>query len=187
MEMQRDRSKRLQSEIDSYEQRRRAIQTINRSRTLWSRKLDQFFDIVAAADGDDGSARWVANIEVPVKVVSVNRRSRRRKKGPKAVEPSAQFKFAGYVAMNDDTDALALLSAFQKDLTGDPERTDRVTEFYADFVTVNNPNIQMIHSRGGAAGADLVPPLVGEFKYELGLAPVDLDAKAKKPSKKTGN
>ena len=186
MEMQRDRSKRLQSEIDSYEQRRRAIQTINRSRTLWSRKLDQFFDIVAEADGDESSARWVANIEVPVKVVSLKRRRGRRKKTKAAIEPSATFKFSGYVAMSDDTDALALLSAFQKDLTGDPERTERVTEFYADFVTVNNPNIQMLRSRSSASKSDLVPPLVGEFKYELGLAPIDLDAKAKKPSKKTG-
>ncbi|MHC5009847.1 MAG: hypothetical protein ACYTG6_02730, partial [Planctomycetota bacterium] len=47
-EAQRDRSLAIQLEIDGYEQRRRAIQTINRSRTLWSRKLDQFFDIVTS-------------------------------------------------------------------------------------------------------------------------------------------
>ena len=40
-ERQRDHSLALQREIQVYEKRRTAIQTINRSRTLWSRKLDQ--------------------------------------------------------------------------------------------------------------------------------------------------
>ena len=179
MEMQRDRSRRLQTEIDSYEQRRRAIQTINRSRTLWSRKLDQFFDIVTAADGDDSSARWLKGIEVPVKVVAVNRRRGRRSKKGKKIEPSARFKFSGFVAMSDDTDALALLSGFQKELTGDPERTGSVTDFFSDFITINNPNIEMIRSRGSDPAAQLMPPLVGAYKYDLGLAPVELGAKGK--------
>ena len=45
-EIQKERSLALQREIGEYEERRRAIQTINRNRVLWSRKLDQFFDIV---------------------------------------------------------------------------------------------------------------------------------------------
>ena len=64
MEMQRDRSQRLQDEIDMYDRRRRAIQTINRSRTLWSRKLDQFFEIVTANDADDSSAIWLETFDI---------------------------------------------------------------------------------------------------------------------------
>ncbi len=179
MEMQRDRSLRLQAEIDSYEQRRRAIQTINRSRTLWSRKLDQFFDIVTGRDVDDTSAVWLEEVEVPVKVVTMRkRRPNRRKKGT-AIEPAAQFKFEGYMAMANDAEAPALLSAFHKALTGDPENTGKPTEFFADFLSINNPNIEMLRDRRRGEDA-LVPPRVGVFTHELGLRPPNLDGKGKK-------
>ena len=53
-----DRSLALQREIDAYTKRRKAIQTISRSRTLWSKKLDQFFDIVTG-HGTDEEGRGV--------------------------------------------------------------------------------------------------------------------------------
>ena len=182
MEMQRDRSLRLQQEIDMYDQRRRAIQTINRSRTLWSRKLDQFYDIVTANDSDDSTAMWLDSIDVPTKVISLRgKKPRRRNKKAKVVEPSAQFKFEGFLAMNDDSDALTLLGAFHKSLTGDPESTGKPTEFYADFIKINNPNIEMVKQR--TRGDELVPPHVGAFNYDLGLAPVDLGKLTKKKKK----
>lgn len=185
MEMQRDRSLRLQAEIDSYEQRRRAIQTINRSRTLWSRKLDQFFDIVTGRDVDDTSAVWLEDVEVPVKVVSMRRRRPNRKKKTSKIEPAAMFKFEGYMAMANDAEAPALLSAFHKALTGDPENTSKSTEFFADFLSINNPNIEMLRERRRGNEDVLIPPRVGVFTHELGLRPPDLDGKGKK--KKTGN
>ena len=180
-EMQRDRSLRLQQEIDSYEQRRTAIQTINRSRTLWSRKLDQFFDTVTSRDVDDTSALWLENCEVPVKVVSLRRRkgSKRKKKKSKVIEPAARFKVDGFMAMANDTDGPALLSTFHKALTGDPERTGKPTEFFADFLTINNPHMEILRQRTRGK-VELVPPIVGAFSYDLGLAPPNLDPKAKK-------
>ena len=74
MEAQRDRSLRLQQEIDTYEQRRRAIQTINRSRTLWSRKLDQFFTILADQNVDESYSLWLDSVEVASKVQTLRRR-----------------------------------------------------------------------------------------------------------------
>jgi cell division protein FtsB len=62
-EAQRDRSRALQAEVDDKAQRRRAIQTINRNRVLWSRKLDQFFDIVAGRDLPYNA--WLEEVEVP--------------------------------------------------------------------------------------------------------------------------
>jgi len=177
-EMQRDRSLRLQDEIDSYDQRRRAIQTINRSRTLWSRKLDQFFEIVTANDTDDTVAIWLDTAEVPTKVISIRRRKPGRRGASKSKEPSAQFKFEGFLAMADNSDAPALLSSFHKSLTGDPESTGQSTEFYADFIKINNPNIEMLRQR--SRGEELLPPRVGAFVYELGLAPIDLSDKTKK-------
>lgn len=181
MEMQRDRSQRLQDEIDMYDRRRRAIKTINRSRTLWSRKLDQFFEIVTANDADDSSAIWLETVGVPTKVISLRRKRSSRRKS-KGVEPSSQFKFEGFLAMADDSDAPALLSAFHKSLTGDPEGTNRVTEFYSDFIKINNPNIQMTRQR--QRGGELIPARVGAFSYDLGLAPIDLSSKSKSKSKK---
>ncbi len=185
MEMQRDRSLRLQAEIDGYQQRRRAIQTINRSRTLWSRKLDQFFDIVTGRDVDDTSAVWLEEVNVPVKVVTMRRRRPTRRKKAAKVEPAAQFKFEGYMAMANDAEAPALLSAFHKALTGDPENTGKPTEFFADFLSINNPNIEMLRERRRANETLLVPARVGVFTHELGLRPPDIDGKGKK--KKTGN
>jgi cell division protein FtsB len=176
-EMQRDRSLRLQDEIAMYEQRRLAIKTINRSRTLWSRKLDQFYDIVTSRDVDDTSAVWLDDIEVPVKVVSMRRRrTPRKRRGPKTVEPAAKFKFEGYMAMANTAEAPALLSTFHKALTGDPERTGKPTAFFKDFLTINNPNIEMMRTRS-KRNVELVPEHVGVFGYELGLAPPDLGTK----------
>jgi len=181
-EMQRDRSQRLQHEIDGYQQRRTAIQTINRSRTLWSRKLDQFFDLVTSRDVDDTSALWLETCEVPVKAVSVRRRRPSKRKKTKVIEPAAQFKVDCFMAMSNDAEALALLSTFHKALTGDPERTGDSTEFFADFLTINNPNIEILRSRTRGT-ATLVPAIVGAFSYDLGLAPPILDSKGKPKSK----
>ncbi|MDA1194838.1 MAG: hypothetical protein O2894_06605 [Planctomycetota bacterium] len=180
-EMQRDRSLRLQQEIDMYEQRRTAIQTINRSRTLWSRKLDQFFDIVTGRDVDDTSALWLETCEVPVKAATMRRRKPTTGRAKtQVVEPAAQFKVEGYMAMANDADAPALLSTFHKAITGDPERTGKPTDFFGDFLAINNPNIEMMRQRARGR-QDLIAPLVGAFSYELGLAPPDIDGKGKKP------
>jgi cell division protein FtsB len=185
-EMQRDRSLRLQQEIDAYAQRRRAIQTINRSRTLWSRKLDQFFDIVTGQDNDDSFALWLDTVEVPTKVATLRRRTPKKRQKASA-EPAAQFKFEGFLAMTSDSEAPALLSGFHKALTGDPENTGRPTDFYGDFMAINNPNIEMLREGRARKGEDeLLPPRVGAFNYDLALAPVDLEAKKSAPAKRSG-
>ncbi len=183
MEMQRDRSLRLQQEIDMYQQRRVAIQTINRSRTLWSRKLDQFFEITTAQNVDESYAIWLDTVEVPAKVATLRRRKPNRRKGKKK-EPAAQFKVEGFMAMTSDTEAPALLSTFHKALTGDPENTARPTEFFADFMAINNPNIEMLREGSGRDKEDLVPPRVGAFSYDLALAPIELDKKKARKGRK---
>lgn len=179
METQRDRSVRLQQEIDTYEQRRRAIQTINRSRTLWSRKIDQFFGVLADQNTDESSSLWLDSVEVASKVQTLRRRRPKRSKG-KSKEPAARFKFQGFMAMTSDAEAPALLSGLHKAITGDPEATGRVTDFYADFMAINNPNIEMLREQRLRKGEEeLIPPRVGAFTYDLALAPVDVDARKK--------
>ena len=179
----------LQAEIDTYEKRRSAIQTINRSRTLWSRKLDQFFDIVTNQGTDEGFKVWIESLEVPPQVVAGGKRAA-PKKGQQA--DGGQFKFQGFLAMESESEWLAHISAFHRALTGDPESTGRPTDFYADFMKVNNPNGKIV-STHGRGEEQLVPPVVGSFDYELTLlpktapeAPTKGAAKPAKPARSSG-
>jgi cell division protein FtsB len=164
-EAQRDRSLALQREIDVYERRREAIQTINRSRILWSRKLDQFFDILTSQNAEDAYQVWLETLEAPPPVASSGRRRRGR-----TPEHGGIFRFVGNMAMENSTEAPALSSSFFRALTGDPDSTGRRTDFFADFLNVNNPNIEIV-STPTRRDEVLEPPVVGNFRYELQLNP----------------
>lgn len=173
----------LQSEIEMFEKRRVAIQTINRSRTLWSKKLDQFFDVVTNQGGDESFKVWIEELEVPPQAMTAKKRTPAASKKGGAAPDGGQLKFSGFMAMESDADAPAHISAFHRALTGDPEATGRPTEFFADFVRINNPNVQIVQSRG--KDDDRQPPVVASFKYELALVPKESAAGAKgaKPAK----
>jgi cell division protein FtsB len=168
-EVQRDRSLGLQAEIDTYQRRREAIQAINRSRTLWSRKLDQFFDIVTNQGTEGQYTVWLEGLEVPPQVASARRPAVR---GRNQAADGGRFRFAGFLAM--DADAPALSSAFYNALTGDPEATQRPTDFYADFLRINNPGVEIVNQR--STDEVLVPPVVAAFKYDLTLKPPEQPA-----------
>lgn len=165
-ERQRDYSMALQREIDVYEKRRNAIQTINRSRTLWSRKLDQFFDIVTSQTNQDAYQVWLDTLEVPPQLAPVGGRSRRA-----APQHGGLFRFAGYLAMESSSDAPALSSLLFRALTGDPDSSGETTPFFEDFQSINNPNIAVVKNRSGRGEVQLLPPVVGSFRYELLLEP----------------
>jgi cell division protein FtsB len=169
-ERQKERSLALQKEIDEYQQRRRAIQTINRNRILWSRKLDQFFDIVSTRDAP--YTGWLQELEIPTQLAS-NRRT-----GPaNAVPDGGQFRFTGYLAMQTPNEAPAQNSAFYKSLTGDPEATGRPSEFFSDFVAISNPMIDIVER---SENKNLSPPITGAYKYELRLKPPVVDTTGNK-------
>ncbi len=178
-ESQRDRSLALQKEIDGYEKRRSAIQTINRSRTLWSRKLDQFFDIVTSQNSEDAFQIWLDSIEVPPQVAPTAKGHKTVRRGE--VANGGMFRFKGFLAMDNSSDALALSSAFFRALTGDPDATGERTDFYDDFLQINNPNIAVVENRG-RGDEDLLPPVVGAFHYELLLKPPEKPKNASAPS-----
>ena len=167
-ERQKDHSLSLQREIDVYEKRRSAIQAINRSRTLWSRKLDQFYDIITGQD-DEGSFKvWLDTLEVPPQRIAARGRARRRRG---QVENGGAFRFTGYMAMDASSDAPALSSLLFRGLTGDPEATGERTDFFQDFLAINNPNIAVVQTKMSGNGVQLLPPVVGSFRYELLLNP----------------
>jgi hypothetical protein len=160
-ETQRDRSLALQKEVDEYEQRRKAIQTINRSRILWSRKLDQFFDVVSGRDAPYNA--WLEELEAPTQVVTA------RRAGPNAAAPDGgTLKFSGFLAMEASNEAPAQNSAFYKAITGDPETTGQSSEFFQDFNTISNPMIDIVDKHEQER---LTPPVVGAIKYEMRLKP----------------
>jgi len=176
-EAQKDRSLRLASEIEVYERRREAIQKITRARILWSRKLDQFFDIVTSQATQETFNVWLDTIEAPTQLAASRRAGPRAGAASrkKTLVPAGEFKFTGFMAMTNDSEAPALLSSFHKALTGDPENTGRATEFFADFMSINNPNIEMLRERTSRGDeAELVPPRVGAFNYEMKLNPLDI-------------
>ena len=176
-ERQKEHSLSLQREIDVYEKRRSAIQAINRSRTLWSRKLDQFFDIITGQD-DEGSFKvWLDTLEVPPQRIATRRRGRARRG---EVQNGGAFRFTGYMAMDSSSDAPALSSLLFRALTGDPEATGERTDFFEDFIAINNPNIAVVETSSGKNEVQLLPPVVGSFRYELLLNPPQTA-----PSKKT--
>jgi cell division protein FtsB len=171
----------LQAEIDLYEKRRMAIQTINRSRTLWSRKLDQFFDIVTNQGTDETYKVWIEKLEVPPQLVAGAKRAVMGKKGQPL--DGGQFKFSGFMAMEAESDWLPHISSFHKALTGDPESTGRATDFFADFMRVNNPNGKIV-ANTGKGSEELLPPVVGSFDYEMTLQAKALpDVTVKGPTK----
>ncbi len=179
----------LQSEIDQYERRRTAIQTINRSRTLWSRKLDQFFDIVTGQGTDDSYKVWIESLEVPPQLAASARRAPAAGKKGQAAD-GGRFLFSGFLAVETESEAPAHVAAFHKALTGDAEVTGRPTEFYADFLKVNNPPTKIVSDRVQKGEDERVPPVVGAFEYELALQPKSQPEPAKAgrtPSKPSRN
>jgi hypothetical protein len=164
-EQRKERSLALQKEIDEYQQRRKAIQTINRNRILWSRKLDQFFDLVAGRDTPYSA--WVEELEIPTQLAT-----NRRPGALGAPAEGGQFKFTGFLAMQSPNEAPAQNSAFYKAITGDPEGTGRASEFFADFVRISNPSIDII----AQGEKTLTPPVTGAFHYDLRLKPPVVDA-----------
>ncbi len=168
-EKQRDRSLALQRELEDFQQRRRAIQTINRNRILWSRKLDQFFDVVAGRGNEAAYDAWLEELEIPTQLAT-----NRRAAGPGAAAPDGGlFKFSGFLAMEGANEAPAQSSAFYKTLTGDPDTSHQSSEFFQDFLAISNPTISVLQRQ---ERENLTPPVVGAFKYEMRLRPPELEA-----------
>jgi cell division protein FtsB len=164
---QRDRSIALQKEIEEYQQRRRAIQTINRNRVLWSKKLDQFFDIATGRSGDAAYNVWLEELEVPTQVASS-----RRAPGSAGAVDGGSLKFSGFMAMESKNEAPAQNSAFYKAVTG--ETDGRPSDFFEDFLSISNPTVDILQRQ--VARENLTPPVVAAFKYEMRLRPPSFEA-----------
>ena len=80
--------------------------------------------------------------------------------------------------MDDRSDAPRINASFYSSMTGDLSgATGRVTDFFRDFMAINNPNIVINNSSVGRDGVELLPPIVGQINYKLDLRAPNLDLK----------
>jgi hypothetical protein len=157
------RSKDLAAELTAYRDRRLAIQTINRSRVLWSQKLDQFFDIVAHEQA--GYQAWLEGVDVPNQSTSaVAGRGR-----PGAKADGGRMRFSARLAMQNVNDAPAQGSLFYSRITG--EGTGSPSEFFQDFLDITNPSASIETDGRSDTKERLDPPVVAACRYELRLRP----------------
>lgn len=143
----------LLAEKTEYEKREAKIKEIGASRILWSRKIDQFADIVNYGEDSGRYTIWFENLTVE------------QVPDPKA-GTGGKFKSKGLSGSAN----YANVANFFTDL----EKTD----FFRDFQTINNPDGKLQER-----SKDLLPAQVWEFSLSLGLKPPPETKKdAKKPT-----
>jgi hypothetical protein len=168
------RSKDLAAELTAYRDRRLAIQTINRSRVLWSQKLDQFFDIVAHEQA--GYQAWLTDVDVPNQTTSAVARGGRA--GAKAAD-GGKLRFSAKLAMQNVNDAPAQGSLFYMRITG--EGSGSPSEFFQDFLEITNPSANIEDDGRSTTKERLDPPVVAACLYELRLRAREVKPQSRVP------
>jgi Tfp pilus assembly protein PilN len=108
-----ERSQALLAEYKEYQKRRQTIEEVDKGRILWSRKLDQFADLIHNKGDSKRHLVWLSDV----------RTKSSRNKGSGGV-----LTMSGWSAGEE----LARLSDFNKDVRQDEE-------FFADFQAIDPP------------------------------------------------
>lgn len=156
---QADISKSLQTEINNYESRRKAIQKVAKARNLQSRKLDEFLDIIHNRGDRSTYFVWLKNLGI---------------KPPRAVrkgKPSTGggVSFSGFSETIEFSRITNLRDAIKKDA------------FYQDFKSISQPNFKAVEWDD-----ELEPQKAGKFSFNLTFKPLGWrhDAKSSRKKKK---
>jgi hypothetical protein len=149
---QQDMSRALAEEIKAYEARRATIQEVAGSRILWSRKLDEFLDILHNGGDKNEYFVWLSGMKV----------SPARDSGRGKPTSGGEMSFAGYCAGTELTKVTNLRNKIRKD------------EFYKDFKYLSPPNWQVERFNDGRE-----PAAAGKFNFQLTLKPLDWRRAAK--------
>ncbi len=131
----------LLAEKSDYETRETKIRQIGASRILWTRKLDQFADIINAGEDAGRYMIWFDGLEANQTVDL---------KG----ESGGKLKAKGFSGSSN----YANVPAFYADVEG--------TEFFRDFKSINYPAAKQTDG-----GKDLIPSQILEFDLGLELQP----------------
>jgi Tfp pilus assembly protein PilN len=147
----------LAREKQDYDRRIETIQKIGNSRVLWSRKLDQFFDIVNNDADRDSHFIWLKTVSAKPGLTT-------------GKEPTGgALSISGYSA----TSKLQRLSQFHEDIKNH--------EFFGDFFFIDNPSGKVVEWDDGRK-----PEAAWEFSFNLKLSPPGED-KEKEAPKASGN
>ncbi len=143
--LQADISKSLQTEINAYEARRKAITKVASSRVLQSRKLDELLDVFH--NGGDKSAYFVWLKSLSVKPPRASRRGKQTTGGT--------ISFGGFSETIEFSRITNLREAVQKDT------------FYEDMQGISSPVF-----KAHFWDDDKLPRSAGKFSFDLTLKPL---------------
>ncbi len=147
----------LQREIDDYRKRRTTIETAARKRIVWSRKLDELFDVIDNASSREGNHQiWLTSLSA-----AVTAEGRKRKRGQ--TEGGGELAFRGFSASED----FSRLANFRDDLQSHA--------FFEDFQTIDSPAWSVVRFSD-----ELQPSAAGQIEHKLVLKPLDWRLSQKK-------
>jgi len=150
---QADISKNLQTEINAYEARRKAIQQVAGGRILHSRKLDELLDILHNGGDREKYFVWLKSLSVKPP------RARRRGKATSG----GTMSFAGFSDTVEFSKITNLREAIQKD------------PFYDDMQGISSPVF-----KAKFWDDDKLPRSAGEFAFDVTFKPLGWERSAKK-------
>jgi len=150
---QADVSKSLQTEVNNYEIRRKAIQQIASNRVLQSRKMDEFLDIIWSRGDRSSYFVWVKSLSV--------RPGRAPRRGK--AQTGGVFTFAGFSESTEFSRITNLRDAIKSD------------PFYEDFKGISPPVFKAVKWDD-----ELEPKSAGRFSFSLTFRPMGWRAGAKK-------
>ncbi len=142
---QSDVSKSLQSEINAYEARRKAIQQVAKARILHSRKLDEFLSVLYNSGDPTTYNVWLKKLSVKRPVSG-----RKRQAGN-----GGAMTFSGFSESREFSRVTNLRDAIK----------DHV--FYVDFQSISRPVFKFVKWDD-----ELEPNEAGRFSFDLTLKPL---------------
>jgi len=110
----------LRDELAEFKTREQTIRSIASSRVLWTRKLDQLFDVATADNGGQDYLLWIDTLEVKPPEAS---------NAKKGVVPAETLRMKGWCFA--EKNPLENFNTFHRKLRESP--------FYADFADMPNP------------------------------------------------
>jgi Tfp pilus assembly protein PilN len=150
----------LQREKDDFRKRSETIQSIGHSRILWTKKLDQFLDVVDAGGDRERHFIWLRSLDV-----------KPGHDGQGADRDGGTLQIKGYSGGQH----LQRLSDFHADLKRPP--------FFDDFFDIDDPSGKVVEFDGEAE-----PHQAWEFDMKMRLKPRDVkDAKGASPANGSAN
>ena len=150
----------LQREIDDFRKRRTTIESAARKRVVWSRKLDELFDVLDNAASREGAHQiWLTGLTANVAGDKKKRRG--------ATDGGGEVSFRGFSASED----FSRLANFRDDLQGHA--------FFEDFQAIDSPAWAVVRFND-----DLLPPAAGQIEHKLVLKPLDWRLTETKKSRK---